>query len=86
VVNQAVLATRLERLREYLSVLSSVMQYDVNRFVQDPFIITHGVKSLMLTIMMLTSKKAHGQTDANPISGRPLPCDVQGKRAKGHLP
>ena len=39
-VNKAVLAARLERLREYFAVLESVQGYDIDRFVQDPFI--HG--------------------------------------------
>ncbi len=39
-VNRTVLSTRLERLRQYLDVLDAVLQYDPERFVQDPFI--HG--------------------------------------------
>jgi len=53
VVNKAVLATRLERLREYLGILDSVLQYDANRFVQDPFIHGTAERNLHLAIESL---------------------------------
>ena len=62
-VNQAVLAARLERLREYLSVLSSVMQYDVNRFVQDPFIHGTAERNLHLAIECLLDIGNHVISD-----------------------
>lgn len=52
-VNKAVLATRLERLREYLGILESVLQYDANRFVQDPFIHGTAERNLHLAIESL---------------------------------
>ncbi len=39
-VDKQVLFARLERLREYLDILESVLKYDLSRFVRDPFI--HG--------------------------------------------
>ena len=39
-VNKAILAERLERLREYLGILEAVQQHDMKRFARDPFV--HG--------------------------------------------
>lgn len=52
-VNKAVLAVRLERLREYLDILESVLQYDVQRFVADPFIYGTAERNLHLAIECL---------------------------------
>lgn len=66
-VNQGVLAARLERLREYLGVLSSIVGYDVNRFVQDPFIHGTAERNLHLAIECLLDIGNH------VISDRGLP-------------
>jgi len=63
VVNQGVLAARLERLREYLGVLSSIVGYDVNRFVQDPFIHGTAERNLHLAIECLLDIGNHVISD-----------------------
>jgi uncharacterized protein YutE (UPF0331/DUF86 family) len=62
-VNKAVLATRLERLREYLSILESVLQYDVHRFVRDPFIYGTAERNLHLAIECLLDIGNHVISD-----------------------
>lgn len=52
-VNKAILAERLERLREYLGILETVQRYDRKRFVQDPFIHGAGERYLHLAIECL---------------------------------
>ena len=62
-VNKAVLAARLERLREYLGILESIQQYDVDRFVQDPFIHGTAERNLHLTIECLLDIGNHVISD-----------------------
>ena len=62
-VNRAVLAARLERLREYLGILSTIMHYDVNRFVQDPFIHGTAERNLHLAIECLLDIGNHVISD-----------------------
>jgi uncharacterized protein YutE (UPF0331/DUF86 family) len=52
-VNKAVLGARLERLREYIEILESIQQYDVARFVQDPFVHGTAERNLHLAIECL---------------------------------
>jgi uncharacterized protein YutE (UPF0331/DUF86 family) len=52
-VNKAVLGARLERLREYIEILESIQQYDVDRFVQDPFVHGTAERNLHLAIECL---------------------------------
>ena len=52
-VNKAVLAARLERFREYLVVLDAAQQYDLKRFVRDPFIHGTAERHLHLAIECL---------------------------------
>jgi uncharacterized protein YutE (UPF0331/DUF86 family) len=62
-VNKAILAERLERLREYLGILETVQRHDRKRFVQDPFI--HGVaeRYLHLAIECLLDMGNHVISD-----------------------
>ena len=62
-VNKAVLAARLERLREYLGILESIQQYDVDRYVQDPFIHGTAERNLHLTIECLLDIGNHVISD-----------------------
>lgn len=62
-VNKAVLATRLERLREYLDILESVLQYDQKRFVKDPFIHGTAERNLHLAIECLLDIGNHVISD-----------------------
>jgi uncharacterized protein YutE (UPF0331/DUF86 family) len=62
-VNKAVLATRLERLREYLGILESVLQYDVHRFVRDPYIYGTAERNLHLAIECLLDIGNHVISD-----------------------
>lgn len=52
-MNKNVLSARLERLREYLSILASVQQYDCKRFTEDPFIHGTAERNLHLAIECL---------------------------------
>jgi uncharacterized protein YutE (UPF0331/DUF86 family) len=52
-VNKSVLAARLERLREYIAILESVQEYDVDRFVRDPFVYGTAERNLHLAIECL---------------------------------
>ena len=49
-VNPDVLAARLERLQEYLHILKAVQQYDLQRFLQDPFVHGTAERNLHLAI------------------------------------
>ena len=62
-VNKAVLAARLERLREYFAVLESVQGYDIDRFVQDPFIHGTAERNLHLAIECLMEVGNHVISD-----------------------
>ncbi len=62
-VNKAVLAARLERLREYFVILESVQGYDVDRFVQDPFIHGTAERNLHLAIECLMDIGNHVISD-----------------------
>ena len=62
-VNKAVLAARLERLREYLGILESIQRYDVDRYVQDPFIHGTAERNLHLTIECLLDIGNHVISD-----------------------
>ncbi len=62
-VNKAVLAARLERLREYFAVLESVQGYDIDRFVQDPFIHGTAERNLHLAIECLMDIGNHVISD-----------------------
>ncbi len=68
-VNRAILELRLERLREYLSILESVLQYDVTRFTADPFIYGTAERNLHLAIECLLDIGNHIISD----SGYPKP-------------
>ncbi len=52
-VNVAVLAARLEKLREYLEILRSVQHYDLERFKSDPFVHGAAERYLHLSIECL---------------------------------
>lgn len=52
-VNKAVLAARLEKLREYLAILDSVRVYDLQRFSKDPFVHGTAERNLHLAIECL---------------------------------
>ncbi len=62
-VNKAVLAARLERLREYFVILESVQVYDIDRFVQDPFIHGTAERNLHLAIECLLDVGNHVISD-----------------------
>lgn len=62
-VNKAVLAARLERLREYFVILESVQVYDADRFVQDPFIHGTAERNLHLAIECLMDIGNHVISD-----------------------
>lgn len=62
-VNKAVLAARLERLRDYLAILESIQNYDVDRFVKDPFIHGTAERNLHLTIECLLDIGNHVISD-----------------------
>jgi uncharacterized protein YutE (UPF0331/DUF86 family) len=62
-VNKAVLATRLERLREYFDILESVQRYEVERFVEDPFIHGTAERNLHLAIECLLGIGNHVISD-----------------------
>ena len=52
-VNKNILEARLERLRDYLEILRSVLQYDSERFITDPFIHGTAERNLHLAIESL---------------------------------
>ncbi len=52
-VNKNVLSARLERLREYLTILTAIQKYDCDRFIEDPFIHGTAERNLHLTIECL---------------------------------
>ena len=62
-VNKAILAERLERLREYLGILETVQQYDVQRFAQDPFVHGTAERYLHLAIECLLDIGNHVISD-----------------------
>lgn len=62
-VNKAVLAARLERLREYFVILESVQDYDIDRFVKDPFIHGTAERNLHLAIECLLDIGNHVISD-----------------------
>ncbi len=62
-VNKAVLAARLERLRDYLAILESIRNYDVDRFVKDPFIHGTAERNLHLAIECLLDLGNHVISD-----------------------
>lgn len=62
-VNKAVLAARLERLREYFDILESVQGYDIDRFVRDPFIHGTAERNLHLAIECLLDIGNHVISD-----------------------
>ena len=62
-VNKAILAERLERLREYLEILETVQQYDMKRFAQDPFVHGTAERYLHLAIECLLDIGNHVISD-----------------------
>lgn len=68
-VNHAVLAIRLEKLRTYLSILDSTLEYDVERFCSDPFIYSTAERNLHLAIECVLDVGNHIISD----SGYPKP-------------
>lgn len=52
-VKKQVLEARLERVREYLAILDSVLGYDEKRFLSDPFIYSTAERNLHLVIEAL---------------------------------
>ena len=52
-VKKAVLEARLERLREYLDILDSVLTFDEKIFLSDPFIYSTAERNLHLAIEAL---------------------------------
>lgn len=64
-VNENVVALRLERLREYLNNLEAVLQFDCNRFVTDPFIHGTAERNLHLAIECLLDIGNHIISERN---------------------
>ena len=62
-VNKAILAERLERLREYLGILEAVQQHDMKRFAQDPFVHGTAERYLHLAIECLLDIGNHVISD-----------------------
>ena len=62
-VNPNVLAARLERLQEYLHILEAVQQYDLQRFLQDPFVHGTAERNLHLAIECLLDIGNHVISD-----------------------
>ncbi len=52
-VNKAVLAARLERFRECVAILETVLEHDLERFLRDPFIHGTAERNLHLVIECL---------------------------------
>lgn len=52
-VNKRVLASRLERLHEYLDMLEKIRNYDCAHFIEDPFIHSTAERNLHLAIECL---------------------------------
>lgn len=52
-VRKEVFVARLERLTEYVSILHSVLKYDLEKFLADPFIYGTAERNLHLTIECL---------------------------------
>lgn len=62
-VNKNVLATRLERLREYLDILESIQAIEEDRFVKDPFVYGTAERNLHLAIECLLDIGNHVISD-----------------------
>lgn len=62
-VNPNVLAARLERLQEYLHILKAVQEYDLQRFLQDPFVHGTAERNLHLAIECLLDIGNHVISD-----------------------
>ena len=62
-VNKNVLTARLERLVEYIKILKVVQEYDLERFVEDPFIHGTAERNLHLAIECLLDIGNHVISD-----------------------
>jgi hypothetical protein len=49
-VKKAVLEARLERVREYLTILDTVLKFDEKMFFSDPFVYSTAERNLHLVI------------------------------------
>jgi uncharacterized protein YutE (UPF0331/DUF86 family) len=63
VVKKAVLEARLERVREYLDILDSVLKFDERIFLSDPFIYSTAERNLHLIIEALIDIGNHVISD-----------------------